>query len=117
MVGRRHQRAPPGPDGRLSVRHITSQLDEGELSEWYRAADCLVVTSYADGMNLVAKEFVAARGDLAASLVLSEFAGAAQAMPGALIVNPFDIDAVKQAMLHARRMPVAERTRADERDA
>jgi len=97
------------PDGRAPVRHITSQLDEGDLSEWYRAADCLVVTSYADGMNLVAKEFVAARGDLGASLVLSEFAGAAQAMPGALIVNPFDIDAVKQAMLRARRMPADER--------
>jgi trehalose 6-phosphate synthase len=95
--------------GRLPVRHITSQLDEAELSEWYRAADSLVVTSYADGMNLVAKEFVAARGDLGASVVLSEFAGAAQAMPGALIVNPFDIDAVKQAMLQARRMPPEER--------
>ena len=104
-----------GPDGRVPVLHITSQLDEGELSEWYRAADCVVVTSYADGMNLVAKEFVAARGDLGASLVLSEFAGAAQAMPGALIVNPFDIDAVKQAMMRARRMTAGERL-ADERD-
>ena len=56
------------------MHHITSQLDEAELSEWYRAADCLVVTSYADGMNLVAKEFVAARADLGASVVLSEFA-------------------------------------------
>jgi len=98
-----------GPDGQLPVLHITSQLDERELSEWYRAANCLVVTSYADGMNLVAKEFVAARGDLGASLVLSEFAGAAQAMPGALIVNPFDIDAVKQAMLRAHRMTADER--------
>ena len=98
-----------GPDGRVPVRHITSQLDESDLSEWYRAADCLVVTSYADGMNLVAKEFVATRADHAASVVLSEFAGAAQAMPGALIVNPFDLDAVKQAMLHARHMQPAER--------
>jgi trehalose 6-phosphate synthase len=98
-----------GPDGRPPVRHITSQLDAHELSVWYRAADCLVVTSYADGMNLVAKEFVAARADLDASVVLSEFAGAAQEMPGALIVNPFDIDAVKHALLEARRMPVAER--------
>jgi trehalose-6-phosphate synthase len=96
-------------DGRMPVRHITSQLDEVELSVWYRTADCLVVTSYADGMNLVAKEFVAARSDLEASVVLSEFAGAAQEMPGALIVNPFDIDGVKQAMMQARHMPVAER--------
>jgi trehalose 6-phosphate synthase len=60
-------------------------------------------------MNLVAKELVATRDDLDASVVLSEFTGAAQAMPGALMVNPFDIDAVKQAMLRARRMPAAER--------
>jgi len=96
-------------DGRVPIRHITSQLDEVELSNWYRTADCLVVTSYADGMNLVAKEFVAARSDLDASVVLSEFAGAAQEMPGALIVNPFDIDGVKQAMMAARHMPAAER--------
>ena len=98
-----------GVDGHLPVQHLTSQLGERELSEWYRAADCLVVTSYADGMNLVAKEFVAARTDLGASVVLSEFAGVAQDLPGALIVNPFDIDAVKQAMMQARRMPATER--------
>jgi trehalose 6-phosphate synthase len=97
------------PDGRVPVHHITTSLDEAELAAWYRAADCLVVTSYADGMNLVAKEFVACRGDLEASVVLSEFAGAAQGMPGALIVNPYDIDAVKYALLQARRMPTAER--------
>jgi trehalose 6-phosphate synthase len=104
-INRRHR----VEGGRVPVLHITSQLDEVDLSEWYRTADCLVVTSYADGMNLVAKEFVAARADLGASVVLSEFAGASQAMPGALIVNPFDIDAVKQAMLQARRMPLDER--------
>jgi trehalose 6-phosphate synthase len=108
-----------GVSGHLPFLHITSQLDERELSEWYRAADCLVVTSYADGMNLVAKEFVAARSDLGAAVVLSEFAGAAQAMPGALIVNPFDIDAVKQAMLRARHMTTTEREQRmrDMRDA
>ena len=87
------------PDGSGPVHHITSQLDETDLAGWYRAADSLVVTSYADGMNLVAKEFVASRDDLAASVVLSEFTGAAHDLPGALIVNPYDIDAVKQAML------------------
>jgi len=100
----RHRR----PDGSVPIQHITSQLAEQELAGWYRAADCLVVTSYADGMNLVAKEYVATRDDLRGSVVLSEFAGAAQDMPGALIVNPYDIDAVKQALLDARRMGVAE---------
>jgi alpha,alpha-trehalose-phosphate synthase [UDP-forming] len=104
-INARHRLA----DGRVPVRHITTSLDEAELTAWYRAADCLVVTSYADGMNLVAKEFVASRGDVGASLVLSEFAGAAQGMPGASIVNPYDIDAVKYAMLQARRMPAEER--------
>ena len=104
-INTRHRRS----NGSLPVRHITHQLDETDLAAWYRAADCLVVTSYADGMNLVAKEFVAARGDLDASVVLSEFAGAAHDMPGALIVNPYDIDAVKQAMLSSKRMPSSER--------
>ena len=63
--------ATAAPTAAVPVHHITSQLDESELAEWYRAADCLVVTSYADGMNLVAKEFVAARDDLDASVVLS----------------------------------------------
>jgi alpha,alpha-trehalose-phosphate synthase [UDP-forming] len=102
----RHRR----PDGRGPVHHITEQLDETDLAGWYRAADSLVVTSYADGMNLVAKEFVASRDDLDASVVLSEFTGAAHDMPGALIVNPYDIDAVKQALVTARRMSPVERT-------
>ena len=73
------------------------------LAEWYRAADCLVVTSLADGMNLVAKEFVACRSDLRGSVILSEFAGAANDLPGAMVVNPYDVEAIEKAMLQARR--------------
>ena len=69
---------------------------------WFRAADALVVTSLADGMNLVAKEFVAARGDLDGALILSEFAGAAQDLDGALIVNPYDIEAIKRCTRRRR---------------
>jgi trehalose-6-phosphate synthase len=69
----------------------------------------MVVTSLADGMNLVAKEFVAARGDLGGVLILSEFTGAAQDLDGALIVNPYDIEAIKRAMVAAIHMPAAER--------
>jgi trehalose 6-phosphate synthase len=60
-------------------------------------------------MNLVAKEFVAARGDLGGSLILSEFAGAAQDLDGALIVNPYDIEAIKEALMVALDMPMVER--------
>ncbi|MEO7371784.1 MAG: trehalose-6-phosphate synthase [Ilumatobacteraceae bacterium] len=99
-----HRRA----DGSAPVVYKDSSLDEAGMAGWFRSADALVVTSLADGMNLVAKEFVAARGDLGGSLVLSEFAGAAQDLEGALIVNPYDIEAIKVALLAAIEMPVAE---------
>ena len=98
----------PRADGSMPVHYIDSSLDEAEMAAWFRAANALVVTSLADGMNLVAKEFVAARGDLGGTLVLSEFAGAAQDLDGALIVNPYDIEAIKRALVAARDMPSVE---------
>jgi trehalose 6-phosphate synthase len=95
------------PDGGGPVRFIEASLDDVGLAAWYRAADVLVVTSLADGMNLVAKEFVAARSDLGGVLVLSEFAGAAQDLEGALIVNPYDVDAIKEALITARDVSVS----------
>ena len=100
-----HRRA----DGTGPVHHIETPLDDIGLAEWYVAADVLVVTSLADGMNLVAKEFVASRADGDGVVVLSEFAGAARDLDGALIVNPYDIDAIKRALLTALELPVAER--------
>ncbi len=102
-INARHRRS----NGSAPVVYIDSALDEAELAGWYRAADALVVTSLADGMNLVAKEFVAARGDLGATLILSEFAGAARDLDGALIVNPYDLEAIKRALLAAVSMPAA----------
>ena len=61
----------------------------------------MVVTPLRDGMNLVAKEFVAARGDDAGALVLSEFAGAAAELEDAFLVNPHDVDGLKETLLHA----------------
>ena len=84
-------------------------FDDTGLAAWYRAADALVVTSLADGMNLVAKEFVAARGDGDGVVVLSEFAGAAKDFPEALIINPYDIEAIKSALLGALSLPDGER--------
>ena len=96
-------------DGSLPVLYTDISLDEAEMAAWFRAANAMVVTSLADGMNLVAKEFVASRGDLDGTLVLSEFAGAAQDLDGAIIVNPYDIEAIKRAFVSVVEMPAAER--------
>jgi trehalose 6-phosphate synthase len=101
-------RAHTRPDGSTPVEFIESSLDDPGLATWYRAADTLVVTSLADGMNLIAKEFVASRGDGGGVVVLSEFAGAASDLTDALVVNPYDIDAIKQAMLQSRELSVTE---------
>lgn len=104
-VNTRHVRL----NGSGPVRYIESSFDDTGLAAWYRAADALVVTSLADGMNLVAKEFVAARGDGDGVVVLSEFAGAAQDFPEALIINPYDIEAIKAALLTSLSLPDDER--------
>ncbi|HEX6642377.1 MAG TPA: trehalose-6-phosphate synthase [Thermoanaerobaculia bacterium] len=80
-----------------------------EVRRYYAMADSAVVTPLHDGMNLVAKEYVAACEDLDGALVLSEFAGAAKELDGALIVNPYDTQQVAQGILRAVRMPFAER--------
>ena len=78
-------------------RAVREHHDQAELFELYRAADLCVVSSLHDGMNLVAKEFVAARDDEQGVLVLSAFAGAARELLEALIVNPFDATAMGEA--------------------
>ena len=74
---------------------------------FYRAADLCYVSSLHDGMNLVCKEFVAARDDLQGVLVLSRFAGAARELPEALIVNPYHVEETADALHRAATMPVA----------
>src|SRR5947207_1652048 len=74
------------------VHYVYRSLSERELVALYRAADVMLVTPVRDGMNLVAKEFVAARTDEDGVLVLSEFAGAAAELAEALHVNPYDVD-------------------------
>jgi trehalose 6-phosphate synthase len=75
----------------------------------YRMADILVVTSLHDGMNLVAKEFIAARTDGGGMMVLSQYTGAARELDDALQVNPFDVDQTADALYEAYRMPIEER--------
>jgi trehalose 6-phosphate synthase len=75
---------------------------------YMRAADLCYVSSLHDGMNLVAKEFVAARDDERGVLVLSQFTGAARELTEALIVNPYDIEEASSALATALRMPESE---------
>jgi trehalose-6-phosphate synthase len=75
-----------------------------ELTEIYRASDACLVTSLHDGMNLVAKEFVAARDDERGVLILSRFTGAARELDDALIVNPYDVNGVAEAIRQAMEM-------------
>ncbi|MBK5260035.1 MAG: trehalose-6-phosphate synthase [Thermoanaerobaculia bacterium] len=80
-----------------------------DVRRYYAMADSALVTPLHDGMNLVAKEYVAACSDGDGALVLSVFAGAAKELDGALLVNPYDTQQVAGAILRAIRMPLAER--------
>jgi trehalose 6-phosphate synthase len=80
-----------------------------EIWPFYRWADFCMVTSLHDGMNLVAKEFVSVREDEDGVLILSRFTGAARELRDALLVNPYDIDELAEALRAAIEMPVAER--------
>ncbi|MGA8732216.1 MAG: trehalose-6-phosphate synthase [Terracidiphilus sp.] len=88
---------------------IDRQCTHEEVNRWYRAADLCLVTSLHDGMNLVAKEFVAARDDEDGVLVLSKFTGAAVELRDALLVNPYDIAGVAETMHRGLEMDRAER--------
>jgi len=94
-----------------AVHYLHQSMPREELAALYRAADVMAVTPYRDGMNLVAKEYVAARGDLGGALVLSEFAGAAAEFRQAYLVNPHDINGVKDALTRALFDPSADRRR------
>ena len=93
-----------GHDGYKPIILLMEQHDKAQLNDLYRAADLFVVSSLHDGMNLVAKEFVAARDDEQGALVLSQFAGAARELTDALIVNPFDADAMGEAFYQGLTM-------------
>ncbi len=91
----------------LRKRH----LEPDEVVAYLRAADVCVVSAIHDGMNLVAKEFVAARSDERGMLVLSKFTGSARELESALLVHPYDIDGMAEALRRAIEMEDGERTR------
>ena len=104
--------------GRLSAHHGTPSgsplqllyraVSFSQLVALYRAADVMLVTPLRDGMNLVAKEYVASRTDERGTLVLSELAGAADELPEALSVNPYDLSGIVRALVRALEMPAEE---------
>ena len=94
----------------VPIRYLNKSFDRSELTCFYRMSRVGLVTPLRDGMNLVAKEFVASQAEQDPGvLVLSRFAGAAHELREALIVNPYDEDSVADALSRAILMPVGER--------
>jgi trehalose 6-phosphate synthase len=97
-----------GEVGRPVVHYLHRPVPRDELIAFFVASDVMLVTPLRDGMNLVAKEYVACRGDLGGALVLSEFTGAAAELRQAYLVNPHDLEGVKDAIEAALNQPVEE---------
>jgi trehalose 6-phosphate synthase/phosphatase len=99
-----------GTIGSVPIHYLYRSVSNRRLVALYRAADVMVVTPVRDGMNLVAKEFVASRTDGDGVLVLSELAGAAAELGEALLVNPYDVNGMAEALRRALTMEPIERT-------
>lgn len=95
----------------VPVHYLYRSYNQEELAGFFREADVCLVTPLRDGMNLIAKEFVAAQGADPGVLVLSRFCGAAETMREALIVNPYDLEGTAEAMHSALAMTHRERRR------
>jgi trehalose 6-phosphate synthase len=100
-----------GEVGVAPVHYLHQSYPREEMAALYLAADVMLVTPLRDGMNLVAKEYVACRYDETGALVLSEFTGAADELNGAFIVNPHDIEGLKDAIVRAATVSPAEARR------
>ena len=87
--------------GRPPIHYLYRSVPIEELVAYYRAADVMFVTPLRDGMNLVAKEYVATRFDETGALILSEFAGAAEELTQAYLVNPYDLEAMARTLADA----------------
>ena len=102
MVG--HVNGDFGDPGRVAVHYLYRNLPIEELAAYYAAADVMLVSPLRDGMNLVAKEYVASRLNDTGVLVLSEFAGASHELRGAIQVNPHDVDGLASGVETALEM-------------
>jgi trehalose 6-phosphate synthase len=109
MVGRIN--GQHGEVGYAPVHYLHQSFPREEMAALYLAADVMLVTPLRDGMNLVAKEYVATRYDERGTLVLSEFTGAADELAGAYLVNPHDIEGMKNIIVQAATASPAEARR------
>ena len=100
-----------GELGSTPVLYLHQSYPREEMAALYLAADVMLVTALRDGMNLVAKEYVACRNDESGALVLSEFTGAADELVGAFLVNPHDIEGLKDTIMRAVTVPPAQARR------
>ena len=106
-----------GQPGSTPVEYIHRDISKQALVALYRRADVMMITALRDGMNLVAHEYALCQsepglaGRWRGALLLSEFAGAAQVLPGALLVNPWDVDGVVEHLATALELPARERQR------
>jgi trehalose 6-phosphate synthase len=97
--------------GSTPIHYLHQSFPREEMVALYLAADVMLVTPLRDGMNLVAKEYVACRNDESGALVLSEFTGAADELSGAFLVNPHDIEGLKDTIVRATVVSAAEARR------
>jgi trehalose 6-phosphate synthase len=97
--------------GSTPIHYLHQSYPREEMAALYVAADVLLVTALRDGMNLVAKEYVACRFEETGALVLSEFTGAADELGSAFLVNPHDIEGLKDAIIRAARISPRESRR------
>jgi trehalose 6-phosphate synthase len=97
--------------GQPAVHYLRHSYPREEMAALYMAADVMLVTPLRDGMNLVAKEYVASRQDELGALVLSEFTGAADELGSAFLVNPHDIEQMKDAIMRAVQVPPSQARR------
>ena len=100
-----------GEIGSPAIEYLHHSYPMEEMAALFTAADVMLVTSLRDGMNLVAKEYVAARASDDGVLVLSEFTGAADELSGSVLVNPHDIEGLKDAIEYAAQLPLKDARR------
>lgn len=97
-------------DGWVPIHYMFYPISRTELVAYYRAAEVLLVTPIKDGMNLVAKEYIASNVEESGVVILSEFTGAAcQLKKDALLINPYDIEGIADAIAFALKMPLEDR--------
>ena len=91
------------------IIYIDTKVEHKDLVAYYRMADVAIISSVYDGMNLVAKEYAASQVDEKGVLILSELAGAAEELEGALLINPYDIEGFSTCIRKALTMPLEEK--------